>query len=92
MAFYKVEQMGSVSELLWGCTIRIGWFWFLCLWKETNDGCSACMWLNVDGVSVLYAECSCAGFGWIGVDCDSLFLSPLSDDVKFMESAGLPKL
>jgi len=50
------------------------------------------MWLNVDGVSVLYAECSCAGFGWIGVGCDSLYFSSLTDGVKFIESAGLPKL
>jgi len=41
--------------------------------KKANADCSACMWLNVDGVSVLYAECSCTGFGWIGVGCDSLF-------------------
>ena len=65
-----------------GSTVWIGWPWFLCLWKETVDGCSARVWLGVDGVSVLYAECRGAG-------CNAIFLSLLSDDVKFMDPAVL---
>jgi len=49
------------------------------------------MWFGVDGVSVLYAEYDCAGFGGFGAGCNSLFLSSLSDGVKFIESVVLSK-
>ena len=74
-----------------GGTVWIGWSWFFCLWKEADNGCSACMWFGVDGVSVLYAKYGYSNFGRFGVDCDSIFCSFLSDGVEFMESAVLPK-
>ena len=74
-----------------GGTVWIGWSWFFCLWKEADNGCSACMWFGVDGVSVLYAEYGYSNFGRFGFNCDSIFCSFLSDGVEFMESAVLPK-
>ena len=72
------------NRSFFGGTVWFDWTWFLSLWKEADNGCSACMWFGVDGVSVLYAECNCAGFDRFGVGCNSIFLSSLSDGVKFM--------
>ena len=66
-----------------GGTVWFGWFWFLSLWKEAVDGCPACMWLGIDGVSVLHAEYDSDGFNRFGAGYDSLFFSSLNDGVKF---------
>jgi len=65
---------------------------FMELWKEADDGCSAYMWLGVNGVSVFYAEHGCAGYDRFGVDYDSIFLSPLSPiNQDFSDSLCLSK-
>jgi len=47
--------MGSESELLWGCTVWFGWYWFFFSMEKIADNCKAFMWSGVDGVALFYA-------------------------------------
>jgi len=73
--------MGSESELLWVYCLVRSVLASLSM-EEADEDCPALYWFGVDGVSVRHAECGCAGVDRLGVDCDTLFFSALSYDVK----------